>query len=37
MNYPRAKDPWVSCITDSPNRDASSRFCLDSDLVPKPE
>jgi len=31
VNYPTTKDGWASGITDSPNGNASSCFCLMSD------
>jgi hypothetical protein len=34
VNYPTTKDGWASGITDSPNGNASSCFCLMSDSIP---
>ena len=30
-------DGWASGVTDSPNGNASSRFCLMSDWIPQPD
>ena len=37
MNYHETKDFAVSVFIDSDNSDASIRFCLTPDLVPKPD
>ena len=37
MNYHETKDSAASDFIDSDNSDASIRFCLESDLVPKPD
>ena len=37
MNYRETKNFAVSDFIDSDNSDASIRFCLESDLVPKPD
>ena len=37
VNYPTAKDRRASGFIDSTNVNASSRFCLASDWVPKPD
>ena len=34
VNYPTTKDGWASGITDSPNGNDSSCFCLMSDSIP---
>jgi hypothetical protein len=34
VNYPTTKDGWASGITDSPNGNASSCFCLMSASIP---
>ena len=37
MNYHETKDSEASDFVDSDHSDASIRFCLESDLVPKPD
>jgi len=39
VNYPPTPEAmgWASGVTDSPNGNASSRFCLYSDCIPKPK
>ena len=37
VNYSSAKDRRASGFIDSTHVNASSRFCLASDLVPKPD
>ena len=37
VNYLWTKDPKASCFTDLTNVNASPRFCLMSDCVPKPD
>src|SRR5690606_28665162 len=39
VNYPPTAEPmgWASGVADSPNGNASSRFCLESDCIPQPD
>jgi len=39
VNYPPTAEPmgWASGVADSPNGNASSRFCLVSDCIPQPD
>src|SRR5690606_5765940 len=38
-DYPPTAEPmdWASGVADSPNGNASSRFCLESDCIPQPD